>query len=50
NSDIASCGGIFRNHDVDMLYCFVEPVGIASSYQVELCGATRAIEVAHQMN
>jgi ribonuclease HI len=41
---------IFRNNEVDFLLCFAEPFGFTSSYQAKLCGALRAIEVAHQMN
>ncbi|GAU48070.1 hypothetical protein TSUD_324930 [Trifolium subterraneum] len=44
NSSNASCGGIFRNHDVEFMFCFVEPLGNSSPYQAELCGAMRAIE------
>jgi ribonuclease HI len=44
NIDGASCGnpgnasfaGIFRNCDVEFIYGFVEPFGIASSYVGEL--------------
>jgi hypothetical protein len=50
NPGSSSCGGIFRNNEADFLLCFAEPHGFASSYQAELCGALRAIEVAHQMN
>ncbi|GAU42726.1 hypothetical protein TSUD_287810 [Trifolium subterraneum] len=50
NHGLASCGGIFRNHVADMIYCFAEPLGTASAFQVELCGAMRAIEVAHNRN
>jgi hypothetical protein len=32
NPGIAGYGGIFRNHAADMLYCFAEPLGIASSF------------------
>ncbi|GAU19469.1 hypothetical protein TSUD_77130 [Trifolium subterraneum] len=50
NPGLASCGGIFRNHEADMIYCFAEPLGTASAFQAELCGAMRAIEVAHNRN
>ncbi|KAK2364505.1 hypothetical protein QL285_089371 [Trifolium repens] len=50
NPGLSSCSGIFRNNDVDILLCFAEPLGFASSYLAELQGALRAIEVAHQMN
>jgi hypothetical protein len=36
NPSIATCGRNFRNHDAEILYCFAELLGIASSYQVEL--------------
>ncbi|CAJ2628350.1 unnamed protein product [Trifolium pratense] len=49
NPGLAGCGGIFRNQNADLLYCFAEPLGIASSYQAELCAAMSAIEVAHRM-
>jgi ribonuclease HI len=44
------CAGVFRNHEADVLCCFAEPLGISSSYFAELCGAMRAIELAHQRN
>jgi ribonuclease HI len=50
NPGLSSCGGIFRNNNVDFLLGFAEPLGFASSYLAELQGALRAIEVAHQMN
>ncbi|GAU32064.1 hypothetical protein TSUD_214200 [Trifolium subterraneum] len=50
NPGLASCGGIFRNHEADMIYCFAEPLGTASAFQAELCGAMRAIEMAHNRN
>ncbi|GAU32136.1 hypothetical protein TSUD_218870 [Trifolium subterraneum] len=50
NPGLASCGGIFRNHVADMIYCFVEPLGTASTFQAELCRAMRAIEVAYSRN
>lgn len=50
NPGLSSCGGIFRNNEADFLMCFAEPLGFSSSFQAELCGALRAIEVAHQMN
>jgi ribonuclease HI len=46
NPGIASCGGIIRDHDASLFFCFAEPLGIASSFHAELCGAMRAIEVA----
>jgi ribonuclease HI len=50
NLGIASCGGVFRNHAAELIYCFAEPLGETSSFQAELCTAMRAIEVAHIMN
>ncbi|KAK2417490.1 hypothetical protein QL285_039786 [Trifolium repens] len=50
NPGLAGCGGVFRNHDADLLYCFAEPLGIASSFQAELCATMSAIEVAYKMN
>ncbi|GAU16777.1 hypothetical protein TSUD_200200 [Trifolium subterraneum] len=50
NPGLASCGGIFRNHVANMIYCFAEPLGTASTFQAELCGAMRAIEMAHNRN
>jgi ribonuclease HI len=50
NPGIASCGGIFINHDVDLMFCFAEPLWSSSSYQAQLCGLMGVIEVSHQMN
>jgi ribonuclease HI len=50
NPGLVGCGGAFRNHDADLLYCFAEPLGIASSFQAELCAAMSTIEVAYKMN
>jgi ribonuclease HI len=50
NSCHAFFGWFFRNHETNLIYCFVEPLGIASSFQAGLCGTLRAIEVAHIMN
>ncbi|GAU50508.1 hypothetical protein TSUD_234280 [Trifolium subterraneum] len=50
NPGLAGCGGIFRNHVADMLYCFAEPLGIVSSYHAELCATMTAIEIAYKMN
>jgi ribonuclease HI len=44
----ASCGGVFRNHSSDFVLGFAEPLGLATSYFAELCGAMRAIEIAFQ--
>ncbi|GAU26475.1 hypothetical protein TSUD_294430 [Trifolium subterraneum] len=50
NPGISSCGGIFRNNAADFMLCFAKPLGFTTSYQDELCGVIRAIEIAHQMN
>jgi ribonuclease HI len=47
NPGIASCGGVFRDSNADFLFAFAEPLGIASSYSTELCGAMKAIEIAY---
>lgn len=46
NPGVSSCGGIFRDFEGTCLGCFVEPLGTLTSYQAEMCGALRAIEVA----
>jgi len=38
NPGISGCGGILRNATADAMLCFVEPLGIKSSYLDELCG------------
>jgi hypothetical protein len=38
NLGIASFGGIFKDHDASLLYCFAEPLGMTSSFHAELCG------------
>jgi hypothetical protein len=50
NPGNASCGGIFRNFASDFIYGFAEPIGIASSFVAEICGAMRAIEIVFQNN
>ncbi|GAU27936.1 hypothetical protein TSUD_146500 [Trifolium subterraneum] len=50
NPGNASCGGVFRDHNADFVYAFAEPLGFASSYFAELCGAMRAIEFAYDKN
>jgi hypothetical protein len=50
NSGNASCSGIFRNHDAEFMFCFVEPLRNSSQYQAKLCRTLRAIELAYQMN
>jgi ribonuclease HI len=46
NPGLASCGGVFRDHNADFLLAFAEPLGIASSYFAELSGVIKAIEIA----
>ncbi|KAK2388551.1 hypothetical protein QL285_062226 [Trifolium repens] len=46
NPGNAACGGVYRNHLSDFVYAFAEPLGNASSFYAELCGALRAVEVA----
>ena len=50
NLEPSSCGGVFRNGNADVLYCFAEPLGIKTSFQAELCGFMRAIKIAYQKN
>jgi ribonuclease HI len=38
---------VFRDSNADFLFAFAEPLGIASSYSTELCGAMKAIEIAY---
>jgi hypothetical protein len=32
NTDIASCGGVFRNHVAELTYCLAELLGETSSF------------------
>lgn len=48
NDITSSCGGIFRDKDSKFILCFAENTGIGNSLHAELCGAMRAIELAHQ--
>jgi ribonuclease HI len=48
NPGLSSCGGIFRDHEANFIFAFAEPLGLSTSYVAELCGAMRAIEIAHQ--
>jgi ribonuclease HI len=50
NPGLAGCGGVFRNHRADMLCCYAEPLGIASSFLAELHAAISAIEIAFDMH
>jgi hypothetical protein len=47
NPGNAACGGIYRDHNADFIYGFAEPLGVASAYIAEMCGAMRAIETAY---
>ncbi|KAK2367484.1 serum response factor protein A [Trifolium repens] len=47
NPGLASCGGVFRDHNADFLLAFAEPLGIASSYFAELSGVIKAIEICN---
>jgi ribonuclease HI len=49
-STSSACGGIFRNHDSDLLLCFAENTGEGNAFHAELSGAMRAIELAKQYN
>lgn len=48
NPGISACRGIFRNHNSDAILSFSNPLGVCSSYQAELCGFMRAIEIVDQ--
>lgn len=50
SSGISSCGGIFRDHEAICIGCFSKPLGVSNSYQAELQGALRAIEIAKERN
>jgi ribonuclease HI len=50
NPGIASCGGIFRDHNANLIYAFAEPLGVESAFFAELCGALTAIELAFEKN
>jgi ribonuclease HI len=50
NPGNASCGGVFRDSNAEFLLAFAEPIGHASSYLAELCGAMKAVEIAHARN
>jgi len=50
NPGTSACGGIFRDHNADFLYCFFEPLGNSNSYYAELCAFMRAIEIANLKN
>jgi hypothetical protein len=42
NPGLASCGGVFRDHNDDFLFAFVEPLRIAISFFAELSGALKS--------
>ncbi|GAU47028.1 hypothetical protein TSUD_239850 [Trifolium subterraneum] len=50
NTGLAGCGGVFRNHEANLLYYFAEPLGFFTSFQAELSAAISAIEVAFRFN
>jgi ribonuclease HI len=50
NPGPASCGGVFRNYQANFLYAFAKPLGFASSYHAELCGAMQAVDIAFCRN
>jgi ribonuclease HI len=50
NPGIASCGGIFRDHNANFVYAFAEPLGRETAFFAELCGALKAIELAFEKN
>jgi ribonuclease HI len=41
---------VFRNNNVDFVFAFVDPLGVATSYYAEFCGAMKAIEIAFDKN
>jgi ribonuclease HI len=41
---------VFRNFEGDFLFGFAKPLGNLSPFQVELCGAMKAIELAYRFN
>lgn len=45
NPGVSGCGEVFRNEEAKAVICFAEPLGIRTSYQAELCGFMRAIEI-----
>jgi hypothetical protein len=46
----SSCGGIFRNSNLDFLLCFGENTGLGNALHAEISGAMRAIELAESHN
>jgi len=49
-STSSACGIIFRNSFSDSVLCVAENLGASDAFNAELCGAMRAIEIAHQRN
>jgi len=47
SSTNSACGIIFRNWEADCLLCVSENLGLGNALRAELCGAMRAIEMAH---
>lgn len=47
NPGNSACGGIFRDHDSNVILCFSEPLGICTAYHAELCAFMRAVETIH---
>jgi len=47
NSTTSACGGIFRDKDSNFLMCFAQNTGQGTTFHAELCGAMKAIELAH---
>jgi len=43
NSGNSACGGIFRDQEANILYCFDVPHGHSNSYLAEISGALRVI-------
>jgi len=50
SSITSACGGIFRNHKADFVFCFAENTGAGNAFHAELFGAMRAIEIATSRN
>ena len=48
NPGNSACGGIFRDHNSDVILCFTEPLGICTAFQAELCAFMRAVEIISQ--
>ena len=47
NHATSACGGIFRDKYSNFLLCFAQNTGQGTAFQAELCGAVKAIELAH---